>query len=134
MDLSKRPNVWQTIFSCTHNGFPVVRKFKFCLNFCSNFWTNYFYIVPGLLFALIGGALSDEFGNKGLLLFPLFGFFIETFFLIVNYVFIETLPLEFFYVDCISGFFGGGYVYYIGTFGFLTCITTPEDRAYRLAR
>jgi len=53
---------------------------------------------------------------------------------IVNYAFIETLPLEFFYFDSIASFFGGSTVYFLGVYSFGTTVTTPKERAYRLAR
>ena len=46
----------------------------------NNFLMNSQWIssVPIIFFALIAGALSDEFGRKPLLLFPLFGYFVLT--------------------------------------------------------
>jgi hypothetical protein len=53
---------------------------------------------------------------------------------IVNYAFIETLPLEFLYLDNIAAFFGGSTVYYLGVYSYGTTVTKPEERAHRLAR
>ena len=90
--------------------------------------------VPCVFFSIIAGALSDEFGRKPLLLFPLIGDLIRVLLNIVNYAFIETLPLEFFYFDSIASFFGGSTVYYLGVYSYGTTVTKPEERAHRLAR
>jgi membrane protein DedA with SNARE-associated domain len=44
------------------------------------------------------------------------------------------LPLEFFYLDSISSFFGGSTVYYLGVYSYGTTVTKPKERAHRLAR
>ncbi len=90
--------------------------------------------VPCVLFSIIAGALSDEFGRKPLLLLPLIGDFTRMLLNLVNYAFIETLPLEFFYVDNIASFFGGSTVYYLGVYSYGTTVTKPKERAHRLAR
>ena len=90
--------------------------------------------VPIVAFSIIAGALSDVFGRKPLILIPMIGDFISTIFNIINYAFIDTLPLEFFYTDKIGSFFGGYAVYYLGVYSYGTAITQPNERAYRLAR
>jgi hypothetical protein len=52
----------------------------------------------------------------------------------LNYAFINDLPIEFFYLENISSFFGGYAVYYLGVYSFVTTVTTPKERAHRLAR
>ena len=90
--------------------------------------------VPIVLFSIIAGALSDEFGRKPLMIFPMIGDLIGTLFNIINYAFIDTLPLEFFYTGNIGSFFGGYAVYYLGVYSYGTTITNPKERAYRLSR
>jgi MFS transporter, PCFT/HCP family, solute carrier family 46, member 3 len=90
--------------------------------------------VPIIIFSIIAGALSDVFGRKPLILLPMIGDLISTVFAIINYAFIETLPVEFFYTDKIGSFFGGYAVYYLGVYSYGTNITKPKDRAHRLAR
>jgi MFS family permease len=90
--------------------------------------------VPLIAFTIIAGALSDVFGRKPLLLYPLVGYFLGSLINIINYAFIDTLPLEFFYLNKISAFFGGYAVYFLGVFVYGTTVTKPEERAYRLAR
>ena len=38
------------------------------------------------------------------------------------------MPLEFFYFESISTFFGGHVVYYLGTYGYVTEITSLAER------
>jgi PCFT/HCP family folate transporter-like MFS transporter 1/3 len=68
------------------------------------------------------------------MLYPLVGYFLGSLINIINYAFIDTLPLEFFYLNKISAFFGGYAVYFLGVFVYGTTVTKPEERAYRLAR
>ena len=90
--------------------------------------------VPIILFSMIAGALSDVFGRKPLILFPLIGNLLAIICGIINYTFIYELPLEFFYMDNISSFLGGYAVYYLGIYSYGTNVSKPKDRAYRLAR
>ncbi len=89
---------------------------------------------PALIYSLFAGSLSDEFGRKPLMMLPLFGCVLTDITLLVNYIFIETLPTEFFYFERLWFFFGGISVMYLGVYGYVATITTSEDRAYRLAR
>ncbi len=120
------------------NFFPAVNNEvqKEVQVYVNNFQMNSQWIpsVPSVCFSIIAGALSDEFGRKPLLLFPLIGDLIRVLLNIVNYAFIETLPLEFFYFDSIASFFGGSTVYYLGVYSYGTTVTKPEERSYRLAR
>ena len=102
----------------------------------NNFQMNLQWVasVPSIFFGIIAGALSDEFGRKPLLLFPLIGELIRSILNIFHYAFIETLPLEFFYFEKIGSFFGGSTVYYLGVYSFGTSVTKPNERAFRLAR
>lgn len=90
--------------------------------------------VPAVIFALIAGSLSDDFGRKPLIKWPMIGFFISSCLAIINYRYIRELPVEFFYFDELYQFFGGLSVYYLGMYGYGTDITGPAERAHRLAR
>ena len=90
--------------------------------------------VPVVLFSIIAGALSDEFGRKPLMLWPVIGDLVGTLLNIINYAFIDTLPLEFFYICNVDAFFGGYAIYFLGVYSYVTTITNPEERAHRLAR
>ncbi len=112
------------------------------------------------LFAAIGGGFSDVLGRKPLLFWPVFGYLVVNLMGIVEELFLETIPLEFFYVENISSFFGGSAVFYLarifttagfllsfvnwtsflkpiffqGSYSYITDVTNPEERAARLAR
>jgi MFS family permease len=90
--------------------------------------------VPLIAFTIIAGALSDVFGRKPLLLYPLAGYFLGSLINIINYAFIDTLPLEFFYLNKISAFFGGNAVFILGVFVYGTSVTKPKERSYRFSR
>lgn len=87
-----------------------------------------------MVFSVLAGALSDKFGRKPLLIFPILGNVLAKSTGLINYAFISDLPLEFFYLDNLGSFFGGYAVYYLGTYSYLTCVTRPTERAHRLAR
>jgi MFS transporter, PCFT/HCP family, solute carrier family 46 (folate transporter), member 1 len=90
--------------------------------------------VPGIIFAIYAGPLSDQFGRKPLMMLPIIGYFISAIGGIINYAFLESLPLEFFFVDSIPYFFGGLIVYYLGQYGYGASVTEPDERAHRIAR
>jgi MFS family permease len=90
--------------------------------------------VPMIALSIIAGALSDVFGRKPLLLYPLIGYFLASLINIINYAFIDTLPLEFFYLNKIRAFFGGNAVFILGVFVYRTTVTKPKDPSYRFSR
>ena len=90
--------------------------------------------VPGILFSLYAGPLSDKFGRKPLMMFPILGFIFSSIGGIINYAFLESLPLQFFYIDTIPTFLGGMVVYYLGLYGYGASVSEPEERAHRIAR
>ena len=102
----------------------------------NNFQMNAQWItsIPGILFSLYAGPLSDKFGRKPLLMFPIVGYFFSAIGGIINYMFLETLPLEFFYIETLPAFFGGLVVYYLGMYGYGASVSEPEERAHRIAR
>ena len=92
--------------------------------------------IPTIIYSFFAGSLSDDYGRKPLIILPTFGVVIGMFLSIVNYEFIDTLPIEFFYISgsCWWFFLGGNAVYYLGVYGFGASITTDENRALTLAR
>ncbi len=116
--------------------FPLKNLLKQCFRRVNEIQsvTQYLVGAPGVLFSLFAGALSDDFGRKPFIMLPLFGLMLTDVSLLVNYIFIETLPTEFFYLEYLWYLFGGVAVIYLGLYGYVATITTPEDRAYRLAR
>jgi MFS family permease len=102
----------------------------------NNFQMNAQWItsVPGILFSLYAGPLSDKFGRKPLLMFPIVGYIFSAIGGMINYSFLNTLPLEFFYIETLPAFFGGLVVYYLGMYGYGASVSEPEERAHRIAR
>ena len=89
---------------------------------------------PALIFSFFAGALADNYGSKPFILAPMIGLLISDIGILINYIFIDVLPIEFFYIEPIWSFFGGKSVFYLGVYGFGTRISKPEDRASLLTR
>ena len=95
---------------------------------------SWLYFTPGVVYSLFAGGLVDRFGKFRLLLFfPIFGTMMTTLLMLINYVFIDTFPVEVFYLRSLSSVFGGMSIYYLGYYGYGAAVSTPEERAYRLA-
>ncbi len=88
---------------------------------------------PAFVISFFAGSLLDNHGAKIFVLTPLIGMLLSDIGILVNYIFIESLPIEFFYIEPIWAFFGGKSVYYLGVYAYGTAITTPANRASRLA-
>lgn len=86
-------------------NFTEVNNFQIVSQFIS--------FLPMFFFAAIGGGFSDVLGRKPLLFWPVFGYLVVNLLGIVEELFLETIPLEFFYVENISSFFGGSAVFYL---------------------
>ena len=63
--------------------------------------------IPAIIYSFIAGSLLDKFGCKPFLIFPCFGLFICSICAMINYAFIEDLPVEFFFLDSLFDLFGG---------------------------
>ena len=98
--------------------------------------TNGMYLgaVPSVVYSLFAGALSDDFGRKPLMLLPAIGMILRDAALLINYLFIEVLPLQFFYMQELWKLFGGISILYLGVYGYISAYTNTDERAYRLAR
>jgi MFS family permease len=57
--------------------------------------------IPGIVFSLFAGPLSDKMGRKPLMLFPIAGHMLWAVFGTINSAFLDRLPLEFFYLGSI---------------------------------
>ena len=97
---------------------------------------NYLSTIPAIVYSFFVGSLSDKYGRKPCILFPLFGCFFGTLLNFVNYIWIRELPTEFFYVvgDAWYSILGGNSVYYLGAYGLGSSITTKENRANLLGK
>ena len=82
----------------------------------NNMLGNMQYMIsgPALVWSFFAGALLDKFGPKLFIILPLLGRFFSDIGCLVNFAFIEKLPLEFFYVEACFGLFGGMSMYYMG--------------------
>ena len=49
--------------------------------------------VPGIVFTLFAGPISDTYGRKPLILFPLFGYFILNFVYLINSIWFNELKV-----------------------------------------
>ena len=86
---------------------------------------------PTIIYSLIVGSLSDDFGRKPLLTVPLFGSVITAVIQLLIYIFIENLPIEVFYAEMFYSFCGGMPVYYMGVYAYGASVTTPKERPHR---
>ena len=95
---------------------------------------SWLYFIPGVIYSLFAGALVDRFGKfKLLIFFPIFGTMLTRLIMLINYAFLDTLPVEIFHLRSISSIFGGMSIYYLGYYGYGAAISTPEERAHRMA-
>ena len=62
------------------------------------------------------GSLLDKFGCKPFLMLNLFGQLIGDIGIMINFAFIEQLPLEFFFIETLYGLFGGAPVWYLSKY------------------
>ena len=90
--------------------------------------------IPGMVFCIYAGPLSDHFGQKPLIMLPLIGYIFSSIAGFINYTFIDSIPLEFLYFETVYAFFGGIAVYYLGIYSYGSRVSKPEERAHRIAR
>ena len=62
------------------------------------------------------GALVDKVGIKPFLIINLFGGLVTDIGFIMNFIFIEQLPLQFFYIQLFFGLVGGSQIYFISMY------------------
>ncbi len=90
--------------------------------------------VPGFLAAIFAGALSDKYGRKLLILIPSIGRLLGAIFGLINYTYLETLPLQFFYLENFYYILGGSSLFYMGQYSYGSDITAENDRVVRFCR
>ena len=71
---------------------------------------------PALIFSFCAGALADRYGCKRFMVFPIIGKLVSDVGMIINYAFIEKVPIELFFIEPVHSFFGGGAVFYLGKY------------------
>ena len=91
---------------------------------------------PSLVYSLFVGGLVDKYGRMKLLsVLPVVGVLLSDIVELINYAFIDTLPLGFFYAkDALIGMFGGEAIFLLGVYGYGAAVSTAEDRPRRMAR
>ena len=89
--------------------------------------SNWLGGVPPVIYLLFAGALIDKFGCKPFFLFSLTGLLLKVTCELINYAFIEDLPLEFFYMENIHAFFGGSILYYLCHYTYGTLVSIEYD-------
>ena len=107
--------------------------------------------VPGIIFTLFAGPISDTYGRKPLIIIPLFGHFILNFVYLVNSIWFHQLKVwqrmrekkslkilvhsqvEYLLFECLQDVTGGNIVFFLATKCFLVDITTEENRTTRMA-
>ena len=90
--------------------------------------------IPAIIYSFFAGSLLDKFGCKPFMLLPALGGAISSVCLLINYIFIDILPIEFFYMERMYYFFGGDSVLYLGTYSYGSLKFKPESRSKALAR
>ena len=90
--------------------------------------------VPAVVYSLFAGSLLDKFGCKPFIILPLIGALLSEVCLLINFAFIENLPIQFFYVESIYSLFGGKSVFYLGTYAYGSLNFPEKSRASALTR
>lgn len=98
------------------------------------FKKRYLGMAPAFIYTLLAGALSDRYGRKPLLLFPLIGSLITKSVYVIGSLFPNQLPLDFFYLAAAWDIFGGMPIYYMGIYGYGSNAAKQPQRATTLAR
>ena len=91
---------------------------------------------PALVYLLFVGGLVDRYGGiQFLFILPIIGRLLGCISELINYAFIDTLPLEFFYAkDALWGLLGAESIYYLGYYGYGAVVSSVEERPRQLAR
>jgi len=89
--------------------------------------------IPGIIFTMFAGPISDTYGRKPLILIPLFGYFILNFVYLVNSIWFHQLKVEFLLFECLQDLTGGSIVFFLATKCFIVDITNEENRTTRMA-
>merc|ERR1712055_279117 len=89
--------------------------------------------VPGLIFTLFAGPLSDSYGRKPLIISSLFGYFVLNIVFLINSFWFYELKVEYLLFECLQDFTGGAICFYLASYSYMVDITKPETRTRRLS-
>lgn len=89
--------------------------------------------IPGILFILFAGPLSDTYGRKFLMIISLFGYLILNTVFLVNSIWFHQLKAEFLLFECLQDISGGQVVFFIAVRCYMMDITKESSRTSRLA-
>ena len=89
--------------------------------------------VPGIVFILFAGPLSDSYGRKLFLLLSIFGYISLNLVFLINSIWFMELRVEYLLFECLQEVTGGATMFYLTMKAYLCDITTQEERTTRLA-
>ena len=89
--------------------------------------------IPAVIFSLFVGAWSDANGRKAVLILPFIGNILSFLIYIINYYWFEEISTLNLLWGSIAGFTGGYVVLNIGLYGYVSDVTSPENRTMRLS-
>lgn len=88
--------------------------------------------LPAVIFSLFVGAWSDSNGRKAVLVIPFIGNILSFLIYIANYYFFEIDPLHLLW-GSVAGVTGGYVCLNIGLYGYVSDVSTAENRTTRLS-
>ena len=88
--------------------------------------------VPPIIFALFIGPWSDNHGRKVLILLPLVGFILNYLWFFINTIYYEELTVEYLMFEVIATWFGGWTCFFLGTYSYISDLSTSKSRAVRI--
>lgn len=89
--------------------------------------------IPALVFSLFVGAWSDSKGRKAVLIMPFVGNIMSFVFYIVNYYWFYQIASIHLLWGSVAGLTGGYVCLNIGLYGYVTDVTSAENRTMRLS-
>ena len=89
--------------------------------------------LPSVLFSLFVGAWSDANGRKFVLILPFIGNILSFIIYIINYHWFQVLSATQMLWGSVAGLTGGYVCLNIGLYGYVSDVTSAEDRTMRLS-